>query len=108
MVQFLRIQNRLYHVPSIAQFDVFPSCILRKPTLYIQYHSGSKYRVSYGWKGWDEVFEDAKKLQKAMDTCKTALTSVSVFETRPPPTPPLPYSKTSVEPPQIHLEQPLT
>lgn len=105
MVQFLRIRNRLYHIPSIAQFQVYPSPILRKPTLYIQYHSGSNYRVSYGWKSWDTVFEDAKRLQKAMDVCKAALATTPVFETPRPPTPPLPSSKPPAEPSEIQLTE---
>lgn len=80
MAQILRIQNRIFHVPSIARIRLTDSPFLGRPMIVVQSQSADQTNLTYRFRDWDTATKDFQRLQYSVELCRDALKTVPMME----------------------------
>lgn len=80
MAQLLRIQNRVFHVPSIARIRLTESFFLKRPIIVIQTQTADQTNLMYGFRDWTTATKDFQRLQTSVDLCREALKAIPMME----------------------------
>ena len=64
------------HVPSVARARILPTAFLRRPMIYIDCHNGRDQEIIYPFSSWDKARKDFEMLEREMNRCQTALSTL--------------------------------
>ena len=82
MSQLVRIQTKVFHVPSIARLRLTDTTLLGRPMIVIQDHAANVTRITYGVYNWKNAEADYNRLQHSVMVCRDALKHIpSIDET---------------------------
>lgn len=79
MAQLLRIQGKMFHVPSLARVRLADTRFLGRPLLVLQDHNADVYHLTYGLNQWERATQDYKLVYTSMEKCKQVLKDVPLM-----------------------------
>ena len=79
MPRFLRLQNKMIHIPSVSSVSMGTTCMGR-PQISFSYHS-EKSVTSISYKKWEDCEHDFNRVKVALSEVENLLKKVRLTET---------------------------